>query len=174
MATEEFSISVRHVVDLLLFGFYYLVSLNLVINWSFYLNLSDPTKQGENVSSFILYKIATRTTRSDFPNNSYLVLRRFSDFTWLHEQLSLQVPGAIIPPLPQKVIVGRFSSEFIEVLFCIVIILEIYIDTLFLSSASKKIIRKVSYQSFKTLWVVLYSCLHYIFDGLFHFNLYIL
>lgn len=39
---------------------------------------------------------------------------RYSDFVWLHGQLELEVPGAIVPPLPEKAVVGRFTPEFIE------------------------------------------------------------
>jgi hypothetical protein len=41
-------------------------------------------------------------------------LRRFNDFIWLHDQLSFVYPGAIIPPLPEKQTVGRFTPEFVE------------------------------------------------------------
>jgi len=80
----------------------------------FSVSVSEPTKQGENVSSYTIYKISTETIRKVFNGTSFTVLRRFSDFTWLHDQLEMQVPGAIIPSLPQKVIVGRFSPDFIE------------------------------------------------------------
>lgn len=42
------------------------------------------------------------------------VLRRYSDFLWLHDRLHSQRPGAIVPPLPEKQAVSRFSPEFVE------------------------------------------------------------
>lgn len=40
--------------------------------------------------------------------------RRYSDFAWLNATLSNEFPGTILPPLPEKQTIGRFSSEFIE------------------------------------------------------------
>jgi sorting nexin-1/2 len=42
------------------------------------------------------------------------VLRRYSDFLWLYERLHKERAGGIIPPLPEKQAVSRFSSTFIE------------------------------------------------------------
>eukprot|EP00559_Dactyliosolen_fragilissimus_P001114 CAMPEP_0184862294 /NCGR_PEP_ID=MMETSP0580-20130426/6769_1 /TAXON_ID=1118495 /ORGANISM="Dactyliosolen fragilissimus" /LENGTH=562 /DNA_ID=CAMNT_0027360081 /DNA_START=119 /DNA_END=1807 /DNA_ORIENTATION=+ len=50
-----------------------------------------------------------------FQNSGYTaVLRRYSDFLWLHERLQKERAGAIIPPLPEKQAVARFSAAFIE------------------------------------------------------------
>ncbi len=40
--------------------------------------------------------------------------RRYNDFTWLSNELIKDYPGAIVPPLPEKLTLGRFSSEFVE------------------------------------------------------------
>ncbi|KAL3816323.1 hypothetical protein ACHAXA_008394 [Cyclostephanos tholiformis] len=42
------------------------------------------------------------------------VLRRYSDFLWLYERLHVERGGAIVPPLPEKQAVSRFSPEFVE------------------------------------------------------------
>lgn len=42
------------------------------------------------------------------------MIRRYSDFTWLSGELSREFPGVIVPPLPEKQSVGRFTVEFIE------------------------------------------------------------
>lgn len=42
------------------------------------------------------------------------VLRRYSDFLWLAERLSHERAGVIVPPLPDKQPVGRFSPTFVE------------------------------------------------------------
>lgn len=54
------------------------------------------------------------------PNDMYpmagttAVLRRYSDFLWLYERLQKERAGAIVPPLPSKQAVSRFSAAFIE------------------------------------------------------------
>ena len=42
------------------------------------------------------------------------VLRRYSDFLWLYERLHVERAGAIVPPIPEKQPVGRFSPTFVE------------------------------------------------------------
>jgi sorting nexin-1/2 len=42
------------------------------------------------------------------------VLRRYSDFYWLYERLHTERSGAIVPPIPDKQPVGRFSPAFVE------------------------------------------------------------
>lgn len=48
-------------------------------------------------------------------NTTYsAVLRRYSDFLWLYERLHMERAGAVVPPLPEKQPVGRFSPAFVE------------------------------------------------------------
>ena len=42
------------------------------------------------------------------------MVRRYSDFTWLSLQLSRSCPGSIVPAIPEKQIVGKFNSDFVE------------------------------------------------------------
>jgi len=42
------------------------------------------------------------------------VVRRYSEFTWLSVQLSRNCPGAIVPAIPDKQILGKFGSDFVE------------------------------------------------------------
>lgn len=42
------------------------------------------------------------------------VWRRYSDFAWLHNVVASKNAGVILPGLPDKAIVGRFSKDFIE------------------------------------------------------------
>ncbi|CAG8436082.1 754_t:CDS:10 [Ambispora gerdemannii] len=42
------------------------------------------------------------------------VERRFSQFEWLHDRLSIKFGPLVIPPLPEKQYSGRFNEEFIE------------------------------------------------------------
>lgn len=48
------------------------------------------------------------------PGQYSSVLRRYSDFLWLYERLHKEKAGAIVPPLPEKQAVSRFSPEFVE------------------------------------------------------------
>jgi sorting nexin-1/2 len=41
-------------------------------------------------------------------------VRRYSDFAWLCQELSKEFPGIIVPPLPDKLTVGRFGEDFVE------------------------------------------------------------
>ena len=41
-------------------------------------------------------------------------MRRYSDFAWLNGELAKEYPGCIVPPIPDKLAVGRFGDEFIE------------------------------------------------------------
>lgn len=56
----------------------------------------------------------TSTNHPNLPFSEFSVLRRFNDFVWLHDQLNFSHPGAIVPPLPEKQAVGRFTPEFVE------------------------------------------------------------
>jgi sorting nexin-1/2 len=40
-----------------------------------------------------------------------IVIRRFSDFVWLHEQLAERNKGIVIPPLPEKSAVGMSMTQ---------------------------------------------------------------
>lgn len=42
------------------------------------------------------------------------VLRRFTQFEWLHQVLNRHFSALLIPPLPEKQYSGRFASDFIE------------------------------------------------------------
>jgi len=56
--------------------------------------------------SYVSYKVVHKGLQ---------VVRRYSDFVWLHGQLSSEYPGYLIPPLPEKRQMGRFDPSFIEV-----------------------------------------------------------
>lgn len=91
------------------------------------IKVSDPTKCNDRFSTYISYKVTTTLSVPLRPKSSneihkwahldavgITVVRRFSDFVWLSEQLSNEYPGAIIPSLPDKQAIGRFSPEFVE------------------------------------------------------------
>lgn len=84
------------------------------LNPDYPITISEPVKQGEGMNAYISYKIHTTTDREGYRSTSFSVIRRYSDFLRLHAILSLEYPGIIVPPVPEKLLVGRFSPEFIE------------------------------------------------------------
>jgi sorting nexin-1/2 len=46
---------------------------------------------------------------------SYTVIRRFSDFVWLRDEIHRLFPYLLAPPLPDKQAIGRLNTEFVEV-----------------------------------------------------------
>ena len=60
------------------------------------------------------YSVNTSTNSSLFSTSQCSCTRRYSDFEWLHDELKRHHAGSIIPPLPDKQTVGRFTPEFIE------------------------------------------------------------
>lgn len=76
--------------------------------------VKDPLKHGENVNAYVTYTISATTNLPFFANGVFSVIRRYSDFEWLHNRLVFEFPGCIIPPLPEKNALGRFGPEFVE------------------------------------------------------------
>lgn len=67
--------------------------------------VSDPVKQGEGVNSYVSYRVSTKTNLPQYQFTQFSVIRRFSDFVWLHGKLCERNPGlATHPDL-------RFSPE---------------------------------------------------------------
>ena len=68
----------------------------------------EPRKMGEGMSSYLVYKVVTRTNASFFKKREFFVIRRFSDFLGLHQKLTEKYlqNGRIIPPAPDKSVVG--------------------------------------------------------------------
>lgn len=78
------------------------------------ISVSDPQKHHESINSYITYNVNTNTNKTDFEFGQKSVIRRYNDFRWMHSQLVEHYPGCIVPPLPEKLVVGRFSPEFVE------------------------------------------------------------
>lgn len=77
-------------------------------NYFIKISIAETTKVGEGMSSYVAYRIVTRTNMPMFKTNNMAVLRRFSDFLGLHNKLSekyLRI-GRLIPPAPQKNMLG--------------------------------------------------------------------
>lgn len=75
--------------------------------------IHDPG-MGSKHAKYASYSITSESTKSGFRPGSFTVDRRFSDFCWLTEEFARELPGCILPPLPEKVTVGRFEKEFLE------------------------------------------------------------
>lgn len=95
---------------------------------TFELNIAvtNPEKIGDGMNAYMTYKVSTQTTLPAFHIKTFSVRRRFSDFLGLYEKLSVKhhLMGCIIPPPPQKSVVGMTkvkvgkedpsSAEFVE------------------------------------------------------------
>ena len=53
-------------------------------------------------SSHVTYNVNTVTTNEAYKYSQTVVVRRYSDFLWLHDILAQEYPYAVIPPMPQK------------------------------------------------------------------------
>ncbi|CRL01630.1 CLUMA_CG014277, isoform A [Clunio marinus] len=72
------------------------------------ITVEEPQKIGDGMTSYLAYKVITKTNIAKFKRRQSTVLRRFSDFLGLHEQLLERYlrAGFIIPPAPSKNIIG--------------------------------------------------------------------
>ncbi|KAI9458113.1 Vps5-domain-containing protein [Russula earlei] len=80
----------------------------------FTITVEDPQKVGDPIRAFTMYTVHTKTTSPTFSKPSFSVLRRYSDFLWLYETLSINNPGVIVPPVPEKSPFGRFDDQFVQ------------------------------------------------------------
>ena len=77
-------------------------------------------RKGENMQQYISYKVNTSLEYGgglgggDESVSQSCVIRRFSDWVWLQGALTSELPGLLIPPLPDKALMGRFTPEFVE------------------------------------------------------------
>lgn len=75
-------------------------------------------QHSDGIHKYTSYRVDVRPPApgsGDHVNAAYSsVLRRYSDFFWLWERLHHERGGAIIPPIPEKQPVGRFSPAFVE------------------------------------------------------------
>lgn len=91
------------------------------------IRVEEPKRVGDGYSSYITYKVTTKSNLSYFRRSSFSVNRRFSDFRGLRDKLVQKHlhAGRIIPPAPEKDAVGTAkvkmskdedfaSDEFIE------------------------------------------------------------
>ncbi|KZT09984.1 Vps5-domain-containing protein [Laetiporus sulphureus 93-53] len=80
----------------------------------FAITVDDPQKVGDPIRPYTMYTVHTKTTSPMFKKSSFSVLRRYSDFLWLYETLSLNNPGVVVPPVPEKNPYRRFDENFVQ------------------------------------------------------------
>lgn len=81
---------------------------------SFQIRVGDPQKVGDPVTAHIVYTMRVITDSPHFRSSQFSVLRRYSDFRWLHAALVHNNPGIFVPPVPEKVKIGRFAPDLVE------------------------------------------------------------
>jgi hypothetical protein len=60
---------------------------------TFVVSVTDPVKHGDALMGYTLYRVSTQTSMPDYPSTSgSYVLRRYSDFEWLHLAVRRCVP----------------------------------------------------------------------------------
>jgi len=76
----------------------------------------DPVKQGDGIGAYVSYRVETKTELPQYQQRENEVIRRFKDFVWLQERLGEKNPGAIVPALPEKDVVQKFSlgTDFVH------------------------------------------------------------
>lgn len=79
---------------------------------SYKISVKDPIKVGELTSVHVEYTVITESV--EIESGFAQVNRRYTDFRWLYRQLQNNHWGKIIPPPPEKQVVGRFKSDFLE------------------------------------------------------------
>ncbi|SPO29314.1 related to Vacuolar protein sorting-associated protein VPS5 [Ustilago trichophora] len=83
-------------------------------NWNFTIKVGDPQRIGDPMTAHIVYTVRTHTDCPSFRSSQFSSLRRYRDFRWLHAALVQNNPGIIVPPVPEKVSIGRFAAELVE------------------------------------------------------------
>jgi sorting nexin-1/2 len=78
------------------------------------INVVDPQQHGSGVNSYVSYKVNTETDRKEFDQSRFTVIKRYSDFDWLRQHLVRTYPGVIVPPLPEKSVMKKTESAFVE------------------------------------------------------------
>lgn len=80
----------------------------------FEIRVGDPQTVGAPIGAHTVYTVRTRTDSERFRSFQFSVLRRYSEFRWLHAALVHNHPGVIVPPVPEKIKIGRFQPELVE------------------------------------------------------------
>jgi hypothetical protein len=68
----------------------------------------------DKISQPLVYQFGVffslQTNLPEFEGPEKIVIRRYSDFEWLHDRLAEKYKGIFIPPLPEKNVVGKMAN----------------------------------------------------------------
>ena len=80
--------------------------------------VTSPQKMGDGMGSYVAYKVESKTNIQLYRKRSFSVIRRFSDFLGLHDKLTEKYlrSGRIIPPAPEKSVIGKLKINYILLL----------------------------------------------------------
>ena len=81
----------------------------------FDIKVGNPTRIADGLGSYVTYTVNTSTTNEKYSYSQCVVIRRYSDFLWLHDVLASDYPYCIIPPMPEKSVVNNFDIDFVEI-----------------------------------------------------------
>lgn len=82
--------------------------------YTFHVSVADPHRVGDPVTAHVVYAVHIMSNAPWLSRPDMTILRRYSDFRWLHAALVSNHPGVIVPPVPEKVKVGRFDPDVVE------------------------------------------------------------
>lgn len=81
---------------------------------SFSIRVGEPHRVGDAMNAHVVYTLRVTTNAPWMRAREISVLRRYSDFRWLHAALVSNHPGVFVPAMPEKVKIGRFAPELVE------------------------------------------------------------
>lgn len=78
------------------------------------ITVTSPQKIGDGMGAYVAYRVETKTNMPIFRKRNFSVIRRFSDFLGLHDKLTDKYlrNGRIIPPAPEKSVIGIDTNIF--------------------------------------------------------------
>lgn len=74
-----------------------LAELHIDENSDLCVKVDNPQKVLDTLETYITFRITTKVARIEFPENEYIVRRRYNDFLWLRQKLVESHPFCIIP-----------------------------------------------------------------------------
>jgi len=84
-------------------------------NPAFQIEVCNPAVQDQSsMRAFVTYEVKSQISHTDYSDNQYEVMRRYSDFEWLHNRLIAELPHLNVPPLPEKAAMGNLEMKFIN------------------------------------------------------------
>lgn len=93
-STAEWAI-IHHIVSYLINLSMSLLRSQVIPTSSIRVMVSSPTKVGSGIQSYVQYAVTTSTSLDVFPEKECSVVRRYSDFEWLHERVCTKYPGQV-------------------------------------------------------------------------------